>query len=58
MAMFFKPFTRATVRYFDLHDFDEAVEWIRAELAVVTSSSRTSKRAEIRNLFQTLGLRG
>ena len=29
MTMFFKPFTAATVRYFDNHRLEEAQNWIR-----------------------------
>jgi hypothetical protein len=32
MAIFCKPFTGATIRYFDQHEFDQAEEWIRADL--------------------------
>jgi hypothetical protein len=28
MAMFCKPFTRATIRYFDEAQYDEAVRWV------------------------------
>jgi hypothetical protein len=29
MAIFCKPFTGATIRYFDHHELDQAEEWIR-----------------------------
>ena len=43
MAIFCKPFTVATVRYFDQHEADKAVEWIRADLpnAVVKVTSHS-----------------
>jgi len=34
MAVFCKPFTTATVRYFDLSDAGQAEDWIRTELPV------------------------
>jgi hypothetical protein len=44
MASFWKPFTGVgiTVRYFDQHELDQAVEWIReAEKAAAIWSSRS-----------------
>jgi hypothetical protein len=37
MAVFCKPFTRAQVRYFEQREFDQAEEWIRADLPLIVS---------------------
>jgi hypothetical protein len=47
MAVFCKPFTRAKVRYFDQREFDEAEEWIMADLP-----SAVSKRPELSPLVR------
>jgi len=36
MAVFCKPFTKATVRYFDVSDENKAVEWIHETVAAGT----------------------
>jgi hypothetical protein len=40
MGVFCKPFTSATIRYFDLGQADQAETWIRADLAVPETASR------------------
>jgi hypothetical protein len=37
MAIFCKPFTSATIRYFDLAEAEQAETWIHADLLVVQS---------------------
>lgn len=39
MAFFCKPFTRASVRYYDSKELDAAREWIEAGLPVTTGTS-------------------
>jgi hypothetical protein len=36
MAVFCKPFTRATIRYFDATKFDEATKWVEEEVTQTT----------------------
>jgi hypothetical protein len=39
MAVFCKPFTSATIRYFDRSEANQAETWIRADLPVVHESA-------------------
>ena len=42
MAVFCKPFTAATIRYFDRGEANQAEAWIRAELPVAQNSASSS----------------
>jgi hypothetical protein len=43
MAVFCKPFTTATIRYFDRTKADQAEAWIHADLPVAQGTASGSK---------------
>ena len=43
MAVFCKPFTTATIRYFDRTEADQAEAWIHADLPVAQGTASVSK---------------
>jgi hypothetical protein len=46
MAVFCKPFTTATIRYFDRSEVDQAEAWIRADLMVAHGLGSATSVAE------------
>jgi len=47
MALFCKPFTTATIRYFDSREADQAEEWIHADLLIAQSLQLGSGKASL-----------